>query len=89
MKYSDLKVYQELGPLLSNEFAETILLNAVSAMYCSPTWFLALMRKRISINTTAPPGRRGGAALSWCGLLLGPLWGLGALNIFEKILLFR
>ncbi len=27
-----------------------------------------------------PPGRREGAAPSWCGLLLGPLWGLGALN---------
>ncbi len=28
-----------------------------------------------------PPGRRGGAAPSWCGLMLGPLWGLGVLNI--------
>jgi hypothetical protein len=28
-----------------------------------------------------PPIRRGGAAPSSCGLLLGPLWGLGALNV--------
>jgi hypothetical protein len=47
-----------------------------------PSALLGRLQSSCGLSKTPhpPSGKKGGSAPSWCGLLLGPLWGLGALN---------